>query len=249
VPPTETPTQEPPTETPEPTPTPGAEGAVVIDHRHTSTAGLPGGDWTDKSFFFTHKSIGGQILDALRGMGYVDVTYSASPGAGVREYQVGANRDPLSKIDGFTAALQNGHDLAGMKFCTGDVICVNGSTPTAEVLSRYLAAMARVPVDHPGTRPVLITWPLIASNHSRASCNAELAVFNDGVRAFAVANEFDLYDLADIESHDADGNPCRYGSIEAACPEYTTDGAHLNGTGAGRAAAGILWLMAEVYER
>jgi len=244
-PPTETPTQEPPTATPAPpTPTSVPGDAVVVDHNYTSIAGLPGGDWTDKSLFFTRKSIGGQILDELRAMGIVNVTYTTAPGPGVREYQVGANGDPLSKVSGFTAALQNGHDLAGMKFCTGDVICVSGSTPTAQVLSAYLAAMANVPVNHPGTRPVLITWPLIASNHSRASCNAELAVFNDGVRAFAAANGFTLYDLADIESHDASGNPCLYGSIEAMCPAYTTDGAHLNATGAGRAAAGMLWLMA-----
>jgi hypothetical protein len=75
--------------------------------------------------------------------------------------------------------------------------------------------------------------------------------FNQQLRAYARANNKILYDLADIESHDPDGDLCQSNGIEALCPEYYSGfagdiGGHPDYTGSIRMAKGFWWLMARV---
>jgi hypothetical protein len=75
--------------------------------------------------------------------------------------------------------------------------------------------------------------------------------FNQELRAYALANDKILYDLAAIESHDSDGNICHDNGIEALCEEYYTGfggggGGHPNVQGSIRLAKGFWWLMARI---
>ena len=250
---TPTPTGE-PTDTPAPTSTPSG-GAVIVDHT-ADVASLTQAQLDaarEAVTFFNHKSIGNNILDGIADLQAQDparytiaVQYSSGTAPGLNHYQVGGNGAPLTKISGFAPLVKDDHDLAMMKFCTGDCPCVQGDTPMGEVWATYRDMMVASQVAHPDTALVWWTWPLIASDHSRAYCNEELAEFNDAVRAYVGANGGVLFDIADIESHDADGNPVTAGDWEAAWPGWTSDGAHLNEAGRQRV-AGALWvLLAEV---
>jgi hypothetical protein len=229
---------------------------IIIDHNAVDAAVIPQA-WLDQArvlaTFFNHKSIGNNILDGIADLqsqnpGRYSISVQSSNGTspGINHYQAGSNGAPLTKIDGFAAQVKDGHDTGMLKFCTGDCPCIQGDTPIDQVWAAYRDMMIAEQAEHPGTVLVWWTWPLIANNHSRAYCNEELAEFNDAVRAYIAANGGVLFDIADIESHDPGGNPVDYEGWEAAYPDYTSDGAHLNETGRQRVARAMWWLLARV---
>jgi hypothetical protein len=204
---------------------------------------------------FSHKSIGNNILDGIADLQDQDpnrytirVTSSTGTQSGINHTQPGSNGRPLTKIRGFSALVQGGHDLAMTKFCTGDVPCVNGDTPIATMWTEYRDAMETLIQSHPGTTIVWWTIPTIANNHSRARCNQEIAWFNDQMRAHVNANNDVLFDIADIESHDESGNLVTWNGIEAGWPGWTYDGAHLNEAGRQRVAGAIWHLLTGIAE-
>ncbi len=101
---------------------------------------------------------------------------------------------------------------------------------------------------------------------ARSIGTPESVTFNDQTRQYANDHNKILFDVADILSHDPDGNPCYdnrdgvpYGSenhpddgldILAICPHYTTEveGGHLGSASAGqiRVAKGFWVLMAQI---
>ena len=58
-------------------------------------------------------------------------------------------------------------------------------------------------------------------------------VLNDGIRAYVAANDLVLMDIADIVSHDPNGQPCFHNGHPAMCADYTQEleGGHLNSRG------------------
>jgi hypothetical protein len=262
--PTDTPTLEPTntptqvvTDTPTPTSTPAPSGAIVIDHHRVNAGELPQAELDvarQSVFYFNHASIGKNILDGVRdlqsqnGTRYsINIQYSSGTGTGINEYQAGSNGRPLTKINGFASNVKDGHDAAFMKFCVADIPCVNGDTAMGTVWVQYRDMMVAQQSQHPNAKLVWWTIPIIASNHSRAHCNQELAWFNNQVRQYVEDNNLVLFDLADIESHDPNGNPVTTSQgYEAAWPNYTSDGAHLNTTGRQRVANAVWHLLVEV---
>jgi hypothetical protein len=99
---------------------------------------------------------------------------------------------------------------------------------------------------HPDKK--IIWW---TTSLARSIGTPESQSFNDQMRQYAATQDIILFDVADILSHDPDGNPCydnRDGvpykdedypddnvSIPAICPQYTTetDGGHLGSISAG----------------
>jgi hypothetical protein len=114
---------------------------------------------------------------------------------------------------------------------------------------------------HPGK--VFIYW---TTSLARGIGSEEARSFNDQVRQYAAAHGQPLFDVADILSHDPQGNPCfdnRDGvtyrdesypddglDLPAICPHYTTetDGGHLGSVSAGkiRVAKAFWVLMAQI---
>ena len=58
-------------------------------------------------------------------------------------------------------------------------------------------------------------------------------VLNDDIRAYVAANNLVLMDIADIVSHDRNGQPCFHNGHPAMCADYTQElvGGHLNSRG------------------
>jgi len=238
------------------TSTPGPGGAIIVDHNSVDADVIPQ-EWLDQArelvTFFNHKSIGDNILEGIGdleardpGRYEISVQFSSGVGSGINHYQSGSNGEPLSKVYGFSDLVKAGHDVAMMKFCAGDVSCVNGDVPIEMVWTEYRATMVGLEQGYPGVRLVWWTMPIIASDHSRAYCNEEMAWFNDQVRAHVGEFGGVLFDIADIEAHDPDGEPVTWNGIEAGWPGWTSDGAHLNEAGRQRVAGGVWWLLARV---
>jgi len=262
VPPSETPTSVPPSETPTstheppPTDTPEPGDGFVIDHNKVDAIAIPQA-WLDvargASYFFTHKSVGNNIMDGIDDLAAQDpgrysisVNYSSGTGAGINEYQVGNNQQPYSKINGFAGLVKDGHDAAFMKLCMGDIYPWNSDRAT-DIWAAYWAMMEEEQAEHPGTTLVWWTIPLITSSRDRSGGNAEKAAFNQAVREHCAANGCILFDIADIEAHTPGGLAVvDAGGNEALYDLYSSDGGHLNETGRQRVASALWWLFARL---
>jgi hypothetical protein len=78
------------------------------------------------------------------------------------------------------------------------------------------------------------------------SDNATRGAYNAQVRSYAAANNKPLFDIADIESHDPNGNAVLHNNHEAMYGAYSSDGGHLSTAGEARMAGAIWWLMTRV---
>lgn len=131
---------------------------------------------------------------------------------------------------------------------------ISGNNNKASTYAEFAAA-------HPDKK--IIWW---TTSLARSIGTPEAASFNDQMRNYATTHDIVLFDVADILSHDPDGNPCfdnRDGveykdedypddslNIPAICPQYTTetDGGHLGSISAGgiRVAKAFWVLMANL---
>ncbi|MDT8306171.1 MAG: hypothetical protein RRC07_09560 [Anaerolineae bacterium] len=109
-----------------------------------------------------------------------------------------------------------------------------GDTPTITDIEALQAA-------HPDRQLVLWTMGL-----ARIVGTANSASFNEQMRAYVLEHGGVLLDIADIESHNPDGNLCTHDGFPALCPEYTEEarGGHLNARGSQRLAKAVWILMA-----
>lgn len=98
-------------------------------------------------------------------------------------------------------------------------------------------------VAHPDKIQVYWTMGL-----ARAVGTADAQSFNEQMRSYAMSSGKILMDIADILSHDANGNPCFYNGYEAMCEEYTDEiqGGHLNARGKQQMAKAYWVLMARI---
>jgi len=227
--------------------------------------------------FFAHQSVGADILAGIEqlaggGSGAARVLTpaqaQAETPAGVEpgstdslliiHERVGANREPLTKIAGFRAALDAKHrpelDVALLKFCYVDIT----TQAEAEALwKHYEAAIEELSTAHPALRLVHCTVPLrslpegpyawlrrtLGHRHPAIAGNRARDWFNRQLRErFGGGRE--LFDLAALESRRADAKPCELIDDGARVPslarEWTYDGGHLNERGRTMAAAAFL---------
>jgi hypothetical protein len=135
-------------------------------------------------------------------------------------------------LDTFTVAHTTEYDVFSMKFCFID--------PDVGFIC-YRDTLLQLEAAYPTKRFVWWTIPIETSGNS----NRQL--FNDSIRAFAIAHGKVLFDMADIESHNAAGIKLVDGSNrELMCSEWTSDGGHLSLDGAQRVADAWWWLMARI---
>lgn len=131
------------------------------------------------------------------------------------------------------AALQaSSFDVLAMKFCYID--------PDASFTS-YRDAMLQLEATYPTKR--FVWWTILIETAG----NIPRQAFNDQVRVYVLANGKLLFDIADIECHDAAGVKLTDASgREIMRPEWTSDGGHLNGAGSARVASALWWLMERI---
>lgn len=254
-------TPEPTPTTPEPTPTDPTpiSDAIVADHYGidefetipsdaiTTAAGL--------DTLFKHQSTGQYIyIDGLlcltgeRGgedcAVYINGPYDVSNWNWSVWDEPMANGDLKTDqwVDVVNAQQQN-YSILGMKFCYVDAWNLH--------FDYYRDAMEQLEQAYPDKTFIWSTAALIAesvvSQPGGIEIAADLQAFNQQLRDYALANNKILFDLAEMESHDLDGNACIAEGYEALCQEYYRDGGgHPNVLASIRIAKGYWWLMARI---
>jgi len=214
---------------------------------------------SEKKIYFGHQSIGFNIVagveDVLKENSKLrlSIVETSNPAdfnrALFAHSRVGKNHDPLSKIKGFAAFMENGlgekSDIAFFKFCNVDI---NSKTDVKALFNEYSKALASLKAKYPKTVYVHMTSPvrivqtgikvplkkLLGKPIDGYDDNAKREEYNELMRK-AYAGKEPLFDLAMIESTLPDGNRTTFtkdGKEYAyLAPEYTKDGGHLNEKG------------------
>lgn len=205
---------------------------IVADHRATDLGSVPDAAIVDAAnlrLLVRHASVGGNISSGLDALYTQDARYDRA----LWDFQNRGNPGWQEKVDDLVteaAAQSSSFDVLTMKFCYID--------PNAS-FTYYRDALLGLEAASPAKIFVWWTIPIETSG------NTARQAFNDLVRAYAVANRKVLFDIADIESHDAAGVKRTDSSgRELLCDEWTSDGGHLNGAGSVRVASALWWLMA-----
>jgi hypothetical protein len=159
--------------------------------------------------------------------------------------------DAIAKTDQFVSIVHSqaaNYEVIGMKYCY-----VDGWNQNLNVSEQYyINNMLALESQYPGKTFIWSTsalWgdPGTACENGDTSCQ-NIASFNQQVRAYAKAHNKPLYDIADIESHDSNGNACTVRGYEGLCSGWYSDsGGHPNKEASIRLAKGFWWLMARLY--
>ncbi len=217
------------------TPAPSAAADLVIDHTCTDLSRVPEGFIESAKLQlrigYGHTSHGSQIVTGMEAMkgptgslldfdsswGYdagVFLNDSAFPGASDlgspdRTSWATATRDLLNRSGG----------------CDRNVVvwswCGQADTGDPEDITTYLSLMSQLESEFPDVRFVYMTGHLVGSG-----VDGDLNRRNDEIRAFCRANDKVLFDFADIESFDPDG---QFDFMR----KYATDGCEYDRNGDG----------------
>ena len=231
-----------------------------------ASASLPG----NCRILFGHQSVG---KDLLRGIRSLDMSASISDlettDSGEKEYgifcfRLGKNGDPYSKIDYFSDYVlsREAHwDVAVMKLCYVDI---NQRTDVRQIV-RALSQDGRKPVtgfsktSH-GSRyraikdyPTRTAVPYPTNGRTRRrhlEDNQQRDRYNSQLRA-TFSGRTQLFDLAQIEATQPDGNMCAWPYRSRPVPGlyagFTDDGGHLNDAGAKAVAREFMALIDDVW--
>ncbi len=231
-----------------------ASGEIVIDHTSIeavasypqSTMDLIG----EQSWYFAHASVGGNMLDGMASLAQSDPSrflmdinavddYEAappSPELGTVYENHRGNPPWQDKITMFEDAVRDLEWRDPNVHVVMNKLCYIDWMADAQV---YLESMAMLEAEFPETVFVYMTIPLKTAQDSESIARAE---YNQTVREFCQGRDCILLDIADIESHDPDGNLVTFNSGGVDYPimfgDYTYDGGHLTLAGAERVALG-----------
>jgi hypothetical protein len=178
-----------------------------------------------RAIYFGHQSVGANIMNGVRravaassGTKPTVASVGTAPAAGDMqvgrwdEGYVGANYDPISKINAFQTVMLSaaggaldgfggGKSIAMMKFCFVDVQgSWYASHGDADLFAAYQAMVATVQAQRPNVRLVHFTIPLC---YPDSTDNAKREAYNARLRA---AYGTGVFDLAKLESTDPGGN-------------------------------------------
>jgi len=238
----------------------------LTDSARTALAG--------KRIFFGHQSVGANIMQgvadlvaadprlALRVLGPGEI--GPASGGFFAHGQVGANGAPSSKTDDFAKQMAEGLgsrvDIAFHKYCYIDF--PEGTDPE-KIFGHYRDTMARLRTQYPAVTFVHVTVPVtVVQTGPKAvvkrmlgrapggyADNIRREQFNALMRREYAERE-PLFDLAAIESTDAEGTQQRFEfngqSGLALFPPYASDGRHLGELGRRRVAEELLVLLASI---
>jgi hypothetical protein len=223
---------------------------MVLVHRH---------------IIFGHQSVGNNILSGVRTLAKqagvnLPVTESRNSGhsPGITHFEVGRNKDPLSKIKDFVSVIEGGAvqetDIALMKLCYIDF---DSRTNAKKLAEEYCSSLDRLSQEFPRISFIAVTTPLttvqsgpkawvkqlLGRTLSGYAENARRQEFNDYLRTH-YNWQGRLFDLAKIEA-DGAGN-CQFQGcpLEILNPALTDDGGHLNSLGEQYVAAKFLKFIA-----
>jgi hypothetical protein len=207
---------------------------LVVDHAATDLAAIPDSALpaaANLRLLLRHASVGGNINSGLQALRSQNAKYDRSRWL----FESRGNPGWQQKVDDLVAQAtsRNGSfDVLTMKFCYID---------SSASFTYYRDKMLQLETTYPTKRFVWWTMPI------ETSSNASRQSFNDQVRSYARANNKVLFDIADIESHNAAGQKRVDGyGRELMWSEWTSDGGHLSSAGALRVASAWWHLMARL---
>jgi hypothetical protein len=211
-----------------------------------------------KRIYFGHQSVGANVLEGLSDLARQDrvelgVTLYTGPATlsqpGFLHAIIGQNESPMSKIDAFERAVDDGiggHvDVALFKFCYVDF---TGKTDVDAVFERYRDVMSGLEARHPGTKFAYITVPLTVTQQGMKGALKSLLgrsrwgeAENEARHRFSerLRREYGgkkpLFDLAELQATRADGSRELFlyegREVPRLASEYSDDGQHLDANG------------------
>ncbi|MBP1643966.1 MAG: hypothetical protein H6Q03_2635 [Acidobacteria bacterium] len=197
-------------------------------------------------WFFTHASVGGNLLEGLDDLRAADpARYRLTPAwVGYDEPALRAEAPPAPTVPGTVyecdrgnpswqdklAVFDNSVRLAGWRLAAVDVVmnkmCFIDQAASA---ATYLASMDALAASYPATVFVYTTMPLTVDEDAD---NVLRNLYNRAVRLHCAASGALLYDLADMEAHDPAGGEHTFLSggqtYQKLYAGYTSDGGHLD---------------------
>lgn len=223
---------------------------------------VPAGAWeklSQKKIYFGHQSVGYNIIDGIKDLMKeypqikLNIIETSEPddfkGAIFAHSKVGKNQDPASKINEFIDFMEKGignkADIAFFKFCYVDITEGSDLITIYEAYNRSLSFLAS---KFPETTFITFTIPLKTIQSGPKAWikkllgkplggipdNIKRNKFNEMIRN-SYKNKSIIFDLARIESNDADGKRSSFtkdGKVyHYLANNYTDDGGHLNNKG------------------
>jgi hypothetical protein len=234
-----------------------AASAEIIDHSSIAgVASLPQSTMDaigQQKWMFTHASVGANMVEGMNGLHSANPTrYQLEVATG---YATAPPPDPTKP--GTVYQIDRGNPGWSLKFSTFQSLVTNyWHSPTVNFVmdklcyidqgassTTYLSMMASLEAAYPNTTFVYTTMPLMTTEDGD---NILRNNYNYDVRKACAAYGGLLFDIADIESHDLNGNACTFVSGDKTyqklytgyCSDYLQGGAHLNSTGSQQVALG-----------
>jgi hypothetical protein len=206
-----------------------------------------------KAIYFGHQSVGFNMMDGVQALigtvpgATLRVEQTSNPSAvqkGVFAHAInGSNGDPIGKGAAFQNTMQGGMaarvDIAFFKFCYVDFWA---TTNVAAVFADYRSKMNALKAAYPQVRFVHVTAPLTTGS---SVDNAVREQFNDLVRQTFGGTDA-VFDLAKVESTRPDGTSELFSGVRALVGAYSSDGGHLNATGAEVVAKALVTYLASL---
>ncbi|GAO01518.1 endoglucanase [Anaeromyxobacter sp. PSR-1] len=216
-----------------------------------------------KRQLFAHQSVGNSILYGQSGHAGLDALLQANAAAGVAvvyepasadgsafpaggwaDTAIGTNGDPVGKVNDFDHQVRvrfgGALDFVAFKFCFTDIW---NATDVADTWARYQVVMDALEADFPG-RVIHFTVPLMP-DVTDIEGNTAREQLSELIRA-RYRPTGRVFDLADLEAHDAQDNLVTLGGVRALALDWSGDGhfdAHLNDAGADRVARAYVAFM------
>lgn len=197
---------------PEPTSPPAVEqrsDAIIIDHQCTDISKIPS-QWIDQAksnlrVLYFHTSHGRQITEGTENLQShygSPYDFNETGSGGALSYQevradLGHNGDLTWQNETRNQLNQpdNDRNVVIWAWCGGV------SDNTEEGIDIYLNAMNQLEIDYPDVTFIYMTGHLDGTGES-----GNLNVRNNQIRSYCIDNNKILFDFADIESYDPDGN-------------------------------------------
>ncbi len=184
-------------------------GAIIIDHQRTDITQIPS-QWIEQAklnfrVWYGHTSHGSQITTGMNNLkshygSPYDFNKTGSGGAlSYQEVQSDlGHKGSLTWMNSTRSQLNqpdNDRNVVIWSWCGGV------SDNTKEGIDTYLNAMNQLEIDYPDVVFIYMTGHLDGTGES-----GSLNVRNNQIRSYCIENNKILFDFADIESYDPDGN-------------------------------------------
>jgi hypothetical protein len=234
--------------------------AQIVDHRHVDgVTALPQSVMDavgQQRWFFTHASVGGNMVQGLSDLNTASSTryQLVTSGVSYLDAEMRAEDPPASPAPGTVYESDRGNPGWADKLTIFDnSVRISGwRAPAVDaainkmcfidqdaVAADYVASMAALQSSYPGTAFIYTTMPLTDTEDWD---NVLRNQYNAAVRSHCAASGRLLFDIADMEAWDPSGVPHTFQyagqTYQKLYSGYTDDGGHLDATGRQRIAQG-----------